>query len=75
MALVPAEQVPPFKQQLVQQYYQPLLARGIISEQELPSCLFASSPSAGAAVLASGTAQDGEAVAVQELLLAAVGAR
>ena len=55
VALVPQEKVPAFKEQLIQQYYQPLVSQGVISETELPFCLFASSPSSGAAVIKPGS--------------------
>lgn len=50
VALVPQEQVPAFQQQLIEQYYEPLLRKGSVTEQDMPLCVFASSPSAGAAV-------------------------
>jgi len=50
VALVQDSRVEAFKQQLVQQYYQPLVSKGVIMEQELPQCLFATSPAAGARV-------------------------
>lgn len=47
---MPQEQVPAFQQQLIGQYYGPLLRKGRVTEQDMPLCVFASSPSAGAAV-------------------------
>lgn len=67
MALVPQEKVPAFKQQLIQHYYEPLVSQGVVSEADLPCCLFASSPSGGAAVLQP----DREAVREPELAVAA----
>lgn len=50
IALVQVSRVEAFKQQLVQQYYQPLVSTGVIMEQELPQCVFATSPAEGARV-------------------------
>jgi hypothetical protein len=66
VALVPQEKVPAFNKQLIQQYHQPLVSQGVISETDLPFCLFASSPSSGAAVTKPGS----KAAAVREPELA-----
>ena len=50
IALVPESEVEAFKQQVYTSYYKPLKASGVSTQQQVGSCLFATSPSAGAQV-------------------------
>lgn len=45
------DRVETFRQQLIEQYYRPLVAKGVVQDEELPQCVFVSSPSAGATVI------------------------
>lgn len=50
IALVQQQDVEAFKQRIHDSYYKPLVAQGVITDQDVPLCLFATSPSAGAQV-------------------------
>lgn len=69
IALVPEDKVAAFKQQVIDQYYSPLVAKGAVSAHDLPLCVFDSSPSAGASVQRIGpqsAGHEGEAGAAVE---------
>lgn len=51
MFLVREEQAPRFIAIVRQHYFVPLVQKGVVKEEELGSCLFATKPSSGAAVM------------------------
>jgi hypothetical protein len=50
VSLVREQDAPKFIAALRENYFMPLVAKGVATEQDLPACLFASSPAAGASV-------------------------
>ncbi len=51
MSLVRSSEVDAFTAAVKEAYYKPLLAKGLVSEEEMPETMFASRPSSGGAVL------------------------
>ncbi len=51
MSLVREEEVPRFLADIKKAYYDPIIAEGRVAEADMPNTLFASKPSAGAAVM------------------------
>jgi N-acetylgalactosamine kinase len=51
VSLVREQDAPKFMAQLRESYFMPLVAAGVVTEAELPQCLFATKPSSGAAVM------------------------
>jgi N-acetylgalactosamine kinase len=49
--LVREQDAPRFIAELREKYFMPLVAKCVVTEVELPNCLFASKPSSGAAVM------------------------
>jgi N-acetylgalactosamine kinase len=62
--LVREADAPKFIAELREKYFMPLVAKGVVTEQELPACLFASKPSSGAAVMQLKLAAEPEVEAV-----------
>jgi N-acetylgalactosamine kinase len=63
VSLVREADAPKFIAELREKYFVPLVAKGVVTEQELPACLFASKPSSGAAVMQLKLAEEPEAAA------------
>lgn len=63
MSLVREADAPKFIAELREKYFMPLVAKGVVTEEELPACLFASKPSSGAAVMQLKLADQPEAEA------------
>lgn len=51
VSLVREADAPKFIAALREQYYAPLVAQGVVKEEDLGECLFASKPSSGAALM------------------------
>jgi hypothetical protein len=51
VSLVREADAPKFIAALKEQYYAPLVPKGVVKEEELGECLFASKPSSGAALM------------------------
>jgi hypothetical protein len=51
VSLVREADAPKFIAALKEQYYAPLVAKGVVKEEDLGECLFASKPSSGAALM------------------------
>lgn len=51
VSLVREQDAPKFMAELREKYFMPLVAKGVVTEAELPACMFASKPSSGAAVM------------------------
>jgi hypothetical protein len=66
VSLVREQDAPQFIAELREKYFKPLVAKGVVTEQELPDCLFASKPSSGAAVMQLKLAAESEAGAAEE---------
>lgn len=66
MSLVREADAPKFIAELREKYFMPLVAKGVVSEDELPACLFASKPSSGAAVMQLKLADEPQATATAE---------
>lgn len=71
MSLVREQDAPKFIAELREKYFMPLVAKGVVTEQELPDCLFASKPSSGAAVMQLKLAAEAEAEATAQVAEAA----
>ncbi|KAF8072885.1 GAL1 [Scenedesmus sp. PABB004] len=63
VALVREADAPRFIAALREAYFAPLVAKGVVREDELCECLFASKPSSGAAIMALKLAEDVEPAA------------
>lgn len=72
VSLVREKDAPKFIAELREKYFMPLVAKGVVTEHELPDCLFASKPSSGAAVMQLQLAAETEpeAAAAQETKVA-----
>jgi N-acetylgalactosamine kinase len=66
VSLVHEADAPKFIAVLREKYFMPLVAKGVVSEEELPACLFATKPSSGAAVMQLKLAGGPEAAATAE---------
>lgn len=51
MSLVREQDAPKFIATIREKYFMPLVAKGVVKEDELGECLFSSKPSSGAAVM------------------------
>jgi hypothetical protein len=51
VSLVREEDAAKFIAEVREKYFMPLVARGVVKEEDLQDCLFASKPSSGAAVM------------------------
>lgn len=51
MSLVREKDAPRFIAEVKEQYFMPLVASGVVKEEDLGECLFASKPASGAALM------------------------
>lgn len=74
VSLVPEQEAPKFIAELREKYFMPLVSKGVVTDQELAQCLFASKPSSGAAVMQLKLAEEPEAAVEAPVLAEAAAA-